>query len=92
MKTLSSVNANISFGKNDGSSIRTVDENGMERVFESSPIGEHFNAAAQVDFNLLSFKFKSERSNGYIYGGINIRYNLEFVFEGEHKAKFCCSL
>lgn len=75
MKTLSSVNANISFGKNDGSSIRTVDENGMERVFESSPIGEHFNAAAQVDFNLLSFKFKSERSNGYIYGGINIRYN-----------------
>lgn len=75
MKTLSSVNANISFGKNDGSSIRTVDENGMERVFESSPIGEHFNAAAQVDFNLLSFKFKSERSNGYINGGINIRYN-----------------
>lgn len=75
LKAISSVNATLSFGENDGNSVRSVDENGMERVFESSPVGSHLTANASMKFNLFSFKVGSEEANGFVGGELDINYN-----------------
>ena len=61
------LSANLTFGKNDGSSLRKIDERGTERVFESSPVGENLVANARLGFTL----FKNTR------GVLSVNYDRQ---------------
>ena len=66
------LNANFSFGKDNGNSFRKVDENGTERVFESTPVGNHLLSAVQARFQLYSMR--NEKNHLYVNASVSSRY------------------